>query len=128
LILLPDTHVLLWAASVPERLSSTARALLENPDHELIFSVASLWEITIKRGLGRSDFQVEPAMLRRGLLDNGYRELPISGAHALGVGQLPLIHGDPFDRLMLSQAAVEGALLLTVDEIVARYPVPVRLV
>jgi PIN domain nuclease of toxin-antitoxin system len=73
--LLLDTHLLLWAAGSPDQLSAVARPLLEDPSNELIFSAASLWEIAIKRGLGRSDFQVDARVLRRGLLDNGYQEL-----------------------------------------------------
>jgi len=121
-----DTHLLLWAAGQPERLSAEARALLEAPESELLFSAASLWEITIKRGLGREDFQVDGRVLRRGLLDNGYLELPITSQHALAVETLPLIHKDPFDRLLLAQASVEGIVLLTADPILARYPGPVR--
>ena len=128
MILLPDTHVLLWAAGQPNKLSATAHRLLEDPQHSLLFSAASLWEIVIKRSLGRKDFLVDPHLLRRGLLDNGYRELPIACEHTLAVEQLPAIHRDPFDRLLLAQAIIEGALLLTVDEVVASYPAPVRMV
>ena len=123
-----DTHLLLWAAGQPERLSTEARALIEAPESELLFSAASLWEITIKRALGREDFQVDGRVLRRGLLDNGYLELPITSRHALAVELLPPIHKDPFDRLLLAQASVEGIVLLTADPILARYPGPVRLI
>ena len=78
--LLLDTHLLLWASGQPERLSTVARVLLENPSTTLHFSVASLWEIAIKRSLDRSDFRVDPHLLRRGLLDNGYIELGIKGS------------------------------------------------
>ena len=123
-----DTHLLLWAAGQPEHLSAEARALLEAPESELLFSAANLWEITIKRALGRDDFQVDGRVLRRGLLDNGYLELPITSQHALAVELLPPIHKDPFDRLLLAQASVEGIVLLTADPILARYPGPVRLI
>ena len=123
-----DTRLLLWAAGSPRRLSAQARKLLGDADHELFFSSASLWEIAIKRGLGRDDFQVEPGLLRRGLLDNGYQELPISGVHALAIEALPAIHKDPFDRMLVSQALTEGFTLLTSDPAVARYPGPIRLV
>lgn len=126
MILLLDTHLLLWAAGTPDRLSTEARLLLEEPDNQLAFSAASLWEIAIKRGLGRSDFQVDPRLLRRGLTDNGYRELAITGEHALQVDALPPIHKDPFDRILVAQAMAEGITLLTSDDIVARYPGPVR--
>jgi PIN domain nuclease of toxin-antitoxin system len=124
--LLLDTHILLWAAGQPDRLPSGVREMLENPQNELVFSVASLWEIVIKRGLGRSDFQVDARLLRRGLLENGYRELEISGEHAVAVEGLPPIHKDPFDRILVAQSMVEGILLLTADPLVAQYPGPVR--
>lgn len=121
-----DTHLLLWAASCPERLSNTARPLLEDQDNELFFSAASLWEIAIKRGLGRDDFKVDARVLRRGLLDNGYSELPIASEHAVAIDNLPPIHKDPFDRILVAQAMVEGITLLTADGLVAQYPGPVR--
>jgi PIN domain nuclease of toxin-antitoxin system len=128
MILLLDTHLLLWAASQPDRLSATAKEKLMDENNALWFSAASLWEVTIKAGLGRSDFQVDPHRLKRGLIDNGYAELPITSTHALAVHHLPPIHRDPFDRLLVAQAESEGALLLTADETVARYPGPVMLV
>lgn len=124
--LLLDTQLLLWAAGQPERLSPRARRQLSDPDNELLFSAVSLWEITIKNGLGRDDFRVEPRVLRRGLLDNGYVELPITSEHAVNVDALPPIHKDPFDRLLLAQALVEGITLLTADAELARYRGPVR--
>lgn len=126
MILLLDTHLLLWAAGQPERLSEEARSMITEPRNELWFSAASLWEITIKRELGRRDFQVDPHVLRRGLLENGYAELPITSQHAMATAHLPPIHKDPFDRVLVAQAESEGALLLTSDEVVARYPGPVR--
>lgn len=126
--LLLDTHLLLWAAGSPERLSATVRLLLEDPKNELLFSAASLWEIAIKCGLGRPDFQVNARVLRRGLLDNGYQELPVSSEHAVSVDSLPLLHKDPFDRILVAQANVEGIVLLTADTLVAQYSGPVRLV
>lgn len=126
--LLLDTHLLLWAAGTPERLSAEARALIESPGNELFFSAASLWEIAIKRGLGRADFQVDTRLLRRGLLDNGYSEFPIGSEHAVEIESLPPIHRDPFDRMLVAQAMVEGVLLLTSDSLVAQYSGPIRLV
>jgi PIN domain nuclease of toxin-antitoxin system len=126
--LLLDTHLLLWAAGQPERLSKAARELIEAADNELIFSTASLWEVVIKRGLGREDFQVDVRLLRRGLLDNGYTELPIGSEHVVAIEFLPPVHKDPFDRLLIAQALVEGITLVTTDETVARYPAPVRAV
>lgn len=123
-----DTHVLLWAAGRPDRLSSAARKLLKSPGNELFFSAANLWEVAIKRGLGRKDFHADPRLLRRGLLDNGYSELPILSDHVVAIESLPPIHKDPFDRLLVAQATVEGVTLLTMDSSVAAYPGPVRLV
>jgi len=121
-----DTHLLLWAAAEPERLSSAARILLEAQEHELVFSAASLWEVAIKSALGRKDFKVDAAVLRRGLIENGYLELPVSGDHAVAVATLPGLHKDPFDRLLVAQAQVAGITLLTADPQVAAYPGPIR--
>ena len=123
-----DTHLLLWAAAEPKRLPEAARALMEDADNTLLFSAASLWEVAIKAGLGRPDFVVEPAVLRRGLLDNGYVELSVASEHAVATVTLPPIHRDPFDRLLVAQAQVEGITLLTADAVVARYPGPIRCV
>lgn len=125
--LLLDTHLLLWAAGEPDRLSAEARSLIENPEHELLFSAASLWEVAIKRGLGRHDFKVDARLLRRGLLDNGYSELPIISDHIVAIESLPMLHKDPFDRVLVAQATVEGITLLTIDSLVAQYPGPIRI-
>ena len=121
-----DTHLLLWAASAPERLSAKARSLLLATDSGLIFSSASLWEISIKRTLGRADFNVDPRRFWRMLLVNGYTELAVSSEHAIAVNDLPLLHKDPFDRILVAQARVEGLVLLTVDKVVAKYGAGVR--
>jgi PIN domain nuclease of toxin-antitoxin system len=123
-----DTHLLLWAAGEPRKLSKTARGLINDPKNELFFSAASLWEIVIKRGLDRDDFKVDARLLRRGLLDNDYSELPVGSDHAVVLESLPPLHKDPFDRILIAQAHVEGITLLTVDSCVAQYPGPVRLV
>ena len=123
--LLLDTHLLLCAAGQPDQLSRAARAALEDTENDLWFSAASLWEITIKRGLGRDDFRVDPRVLRRSLRDNGYTELPVTSDHAIGVASLPPLHKDPFDRILVVQSAVEGITLLTVDPLVAQYPGPI---
>lgn len=125
--LLLDTHLLLWAASDPERMPAAARALIQDPQHQLIFSAASLWEIAIKRALARQNLRADPALLRRGLLDNGYTELAITGRHAVAVAVLPALHKDPFDRMLIAQATADGLLLLTVDPAVARYPGPIQM-
>jgi PIN domain nuclease of toxin-antitoxin system len=126
LILLVDTHLLLWAAGEPKKLSKSARRVLEDPGSQLWFSAVSLWEVAIKHGLGREDFRVEPRRLRRGLIDNGWRELAISSEHVVATLNLPPIHKDPFDRMLLAQTHVEGLTLVTSDEIVAQYPGQVR--
>ena len=126
MILLLDTHVLLWAAGRPDRLSPEAQGMIADPRNQLWFSAASLWEITIKHGLGRRDFRVDTHLLRRGLVENGYAELAITSEHAMATAHLPPIHKDPFDRVLIAQAESEGALLLTTDEVVARYPGPIR--
>lgn len=123
-----DTHLLLWAAGQSHKLSEVARKIIDDPNHQLFFSAASLWEITIKRGLDRHDFRVDPHLLRRALLDNGYHELPITSDHAVGTDSLPSIHKDPFDRILIAQALVEGFELLTTDAIVAQYPGPIKMV
>lgn len=126
--LLLDTHIILWAAEDSERLSDRARHYLLDPSNDLYYSAASLWEITIKRAMGRDDFQVDPRRLWRMLPISGYRELPVTGEHAIAVDTLPLLHNDPFDRMLLAQARVEELVLLTVDRRLAEYGEPVRLV
>ena len=123
-----DTHLLLWAAAEPKRLSRRVRMLIDDLDNQLIFSAASLWEVSIKRGLGREDFKVDAHLLRRGLLDNGYSELPIMSDHVVATENLPLIHKDPFDRILVAQATIEGITLLTVDTLLLQYPGPIRTV
>jgi PIN domain nuclease of toxin-antitoxin system len=119
--LLLDTHIVLWAAGQPEKLSESAHTLLTTPGNVLFFSAASIWEIVIKRGLGREDFKVDPHRLRKMLIVHGYTELPVTAEHALTVETLPLLHKDPFDRLLLAQARTERMLLLTVDAAVIQY-------
>jgi PIN domain nuclease of toxin-antitoxin system len=126
--LLLDTHLLLWAAGEPDRLSAEARSLIDNRENELLFSAASLWEVAIKRSLGRNDFKVDARLLRRGLLDNGYSELPMVSDHVVAIESLPTLHKDPFDRVLVAQATVEGVTLLTVDSLVAQYPGPISTV
>ena len=119
--LLLDTHILLWAAGVPERLPQSARSLLRAPENSLFFSAASIWEIVIKLGLGREDFEVDPYRLRKMLVVHGYTELPVTAEHALTVVTIPTLHKDPFDRLLVAQARAEGMVLVTADSAVAQY-------
>jgi PIN domain nuclease of toxin-antitoxin system len=124
--ILADTHILLWASDHPEGLSKAARVLLSDPENDLFFSPMSIWEVAVKGALGRKDFQFDPRVLRRNLLDNSYLELPLSSDHVLAVQGLPSIHKDPIDRLLIAQATVEGILLLTADRQIAKYPGPIR--
>ncbi len=116
-----DTHVLLWAAEGSPRLSPKARDLIDDPANEILFSVASLWEVAIKTARGRDDFMVDPVELRSELLANGFTELPVQGPHVVFTSRLPAIHKDPFDRLLVAQALTEGLTLLTSDRVVASY-------
>jgi PIN domain nuclease of toxin-antitoxin system len=124
--LLLDTHILLWTVYDPERLSDTGRNLIGSEDNDLVFSVASLWEIAIKIGSRRTGFDIDPRALRRALLDDGHEELMITGEHALATSGLPPIHNDPFDRLLIAQAMMEGIMLVTADRKVSEYPGPIR--
>jgi len=124
--LLLDTHMLLWAAA--GTLPENAESLVRDVSNTLYFSSASIWEIGIKKSLGRNDFRVDPEVLRRGLLDNQYNELCITSLHALVVSDLPMLHKDPFDRMLLAQAKSEGITLLTSDSIMREYPGPVLFV
>ena len=126
--LLLDTHVLLWASAAPDRLPSGAREMIEDTSEPVFYSAASIWEVAIKNGLGRADFQVDPRLLRRALLEHGYDELAVTGVHAAAVDQLPPIHRDPFDRLLVAQAQLEALTLLTADRRVGRYPGPIQLI
>lgn len=126
--LLVDTHLLLWSAFRSDRLSTAARRHLDDPGNALWFSVVSIWEVAIKRAQNKPDFRIDPGPLRAGLLASGYAELPVEGRHALGVGGMPRLHGDPFDRMLVAQAAVDGLLLLTSDRKLMGYDAPVRLV
>ena len=126
--LLLDTHVLLWSVASSRRLSKAARALLEDPENEVFYSPASLWEIAIKSGLRRKDFSVDLEALHAALPESGLAELPIRAVHALALTRLPDVHRDPFDRMLVAQALTEPLILLTNDAILARYPAPVRLI
>ncbi|MCP1659903.1 type II toxin-antitoxin system VapC family toxin [Neisseria perflava] len=116
-----DTHILLWAAADHPKLSRTARDIISNPDNELMFSAASIWEISIKSAQRRADFSVNAGQFRRALADNGYLELPITGQHAAATANLPDIHKDPFDRMLVAQSQTEGIILLSANSKVAAY-------
>jgi PIN domain nuclease of toxin-antitoxin system len=116
---------LIWAVLQSENLPERAGKLIADLDNELFFSPANLWEVAIKQKKGFQDFDIDAKVLRRELLHNDYRELPITGIHAIAVSELPSIHKDPFDRLLLAQAKSENLTLLTADEIIALYPAPI---
>jgi PIN domain nuclease of toxin-antitoxin system len=126
--LLLDTHILLWTIAESRRLSAEGRALIGAAGSEVTFSVVSLWEVALKTDRGRADFRIDAGLLRRSLLDNGYAELAITGAHAVALATLPPLHRDPFDRMLVAQAMVESVTLVTGDPAVAKYPGPIRLV
>ena len=127
-MLLLDTHLLLWAAFEPDRLSAKAKLILQSRQTPLAFSLATVWEVAIKTSLGRADFSVDPAVFYKALLDEGFVELPIKASHLARVGALPWVHRDPFDRLLVAQAVVEGLTLLTADATLKRYGRFVKLV
>ena len=125
--LLLDTHVLLWLASDPNRLSTESRQLIAEAS-VLTFSVVSIWEIVVKHALERGDFRIVPRRLYDGLLLNGFQELLVRSDHALAVSLLPKIHKDPFDRLLVAQAQVENMTLVTKDQAIAQYPGPIQVI
>ena len=124
--ILLDTHILLWYSE--DLLPKDASGYILDEANTLYFSPASIWEVVTKYQLGRSDFQTNPARLLKGLVENDCIELPITATHMLGVGGLPNIHKDPFDRVLLAQAIAEGCFLLTADKVLAQYPGPIILV
>ena len=123
-----DTHLLLWASARSRRLPKEARRLLENPRNEVHFSAVSLWEIAIKLGLGRSDFRADLGLLRPALSEMGFVEVPVTGAHAERLVDLPLVHKDPFDRMLVAQSLSEPLILLTNDDTLQAYGDVVRVV
>lgn len=125
--LLLDTHVLLWALGDVKRLPPAVKREIEDPDNEVLFSAASIWEITIKAIQGRSDFGIDPVLIDREARTAGFTELAISAGHALAVRGLRPHHRDPFDRLLIAQALTEPAWLYTADKQLAHYEGPLRL-
>ncbi|WP_280776451.1 type II toxin-antitoxin system VapC family toxin [Rhizobium sp. SG_E_25_P2] len=118
-----DTNILLWMMSSHPRLSQNHLNVLRSPANEIYFSATSIFEIAVKQQIGKFDFNVDAAEIRAALIERGYRELPVTGAHAVRVLDLPLIHRDPFDRLLIAQALSEDLVLMTADHVVADYPV-----
>jgi PIN domain nuclease of toxin-antitoxin system len=120
-----DTHILLWSVQEPERLSVAAQAAILDPSATILFSAVNIWEVAIKHALRKPGFDVDPSALRTGLLDLGYSELPVTSLHSIEVAGLPMVHKDPFDRLLVAQVIVEGFELITSDNLIARYPGPI---
>jgi PIN domain nuclease of toxin-antitoxin system len=123
-----DTHILLWIVEGDPRLPSSVRVEILDLSRPVAFSVASIWEIAIKAARSKPGFKNAPSRLRSKLLAAGFREVEIAARHAIEAARLPAIHGDPFDRMLVGQAIVESATLITVDRQMALYPAPVRLV
>lgn len=120
--LIADTHAALWLLAEDERLSKRADALLTNPRNEVLLSAAVVWEVAIKRSLGKLDAPDGFASL---LLDAGACGLAVTVEHADAVSRLPWHHRDPFDRLLVAQAKLENATLVSTDERLAAYGVQV---
>jgi PIN domain nuclease of toxin-antitoxin system len=120
--ILLDTNYVIWIAE--GNISPKIQSYINNPENSFYFSPVSIWEVVLKKHSQR-DFRIDPFALRLGLVENGYTELPITSAHTLLVNELPSIHKDPFDRLLIAQAKAEGMLLLTADKIINQYDAPV---
>ncbi|RBM00390.1 PIN domain nuclease [Acidithiobacillus ferridurans] len=116
-----DTHVALWAITDSPKLSKKAREMIELPKSSIWISAATIWEIAIKRSLGRGDMPVSSQEAMRYFGESGYRFLPVEPEHAAAVEDLPTHHADPFDRILVAQALVEPMRLITHDAMVACY-------
>jgi PIN domain nuclease of toxin-antitoxin system len=119
--LLLDSHVLLWFLTQPERLRRPAFAAIDDPTNEVSYSAVNLWELAIIRVKGRLQFDDDA--MQAGIREQRFMELPITSRHGLAAAALPPIHGDPFDRMLVAQAMLEGLTLVTHDWLVRRYPV-----
>lgn len=119
--LLLDTHVALWAIADDRRLKAPGRGLILDPSNTVVVSAVSVWEIAIKHSLGRGDMPISAADALGYFKASGYVMLEVSAEHAALVEQLPPIHADPFDRLIVAQALREPLRLMTHDAMVARY-------
>ena len=117
-----DTQLLVWSLIAPRNLSAEAAQLLTDPEGIAIFSAASVWEVAIKTGLNKPDFAIDPDDFLRALLEAGFESLPVLPEHTLRISNLPPLHKDPFDRLLIAQAMAEDLVLVTADKTIARYP------
>jgi len=127
-VVLLDTHILLWALDAPQRLPQDVVAQIESPETTVYFSAASIWEIAIKTALGKIDFHYSPEDITQAAKETGFVELPVSAAHGGQVAHFPLHHRDPFDRLLIAQALLMPAQLLTADSALVPYSELVRLI
>lgn len=123
-----DTNILLVALITPDALPPDVQSQLSDPANSILFSAASIWEIAIKRSLGRDDFNFRPEDIQQLALETGFTELPVLSNHCHQIADLPWHHRDPFDRLLVSQAQAIPAYLLTTDELLSRYSDLVRVV
>lgn len=119
--LLVDSHVLLWWLQADPRLAAGAAEAMADGDNTLYLSAASVWELSIKQSIGKLRVDVD---LRSHARDQGFTELPVTGAHATAIRDLPFHHKDPFDRMLVAQATVEGLTIVTADDAIAAYDVP----
>jgi PIN domain nuclease of toxin-antitoxin system len=126
--LLLDTHVLLWALAEPEKLGAELRGLIEDRGNEVLFSAASIWELAIKAGLGRFNFNVRPEEITAGAIAAGFEELPVRAETAALVAYLPPHHRDPFDRLLVAQTIAGPLRLYTADALLPAYSELVTLI
>ena len=122
-----DTHVLLWSLMEPERLPLDLRNALADPGHHVMFSAVNIWEVALKKSLGKPGFDFSPDDILRAARATQLVELPVSAEHAARVLSLERLHNDPFDRLLIAQALCEPARLLTADRMISRYSAPVDL-
>jgi len=120
--LLLDTHALIWWTADAPELSDRARQALANPSNEIIVSIASVWEIFIKRALGKLIFPEDPETT---LIEEGFGLLPIGFTHLRALEGLPALHRDPFDRMLVAQALADGLVLVSGDSAIARYGAPI---
>jgi PIN domain nuclease of toxin-antitoxin system len=126
--LLLDTHAFLWLLFAPEKLSETAMAACQDPENVLLLSVASLWEMQVKHQLGKLELDLPLSQIVGEQTAGGeFTLLPIEAKHVLALGELPLYHHDPFDRLLMAQARTECAQLVTADRAIHDYAVQVPL-
>lgn len=124
--LLLDSHILLWLSLIPDRIATEARTIIADPDTELYSSAATFWELSIKQKSGKLDAKVGfDDLLRRTVEEGDIAVLDVSARHGILAGQLPMIHGDPFDRILVAQAILEDCTLVTRDQNIMRYAVPV---